>query len=92
MHSGLGALLSTTFASERCHIAINYFNRIEPAQQVQKACEEHGVKAVIIKADMTVTSDAKMAVQETIKQLGGVDIILANAVRRHEIIEKRGYC
>ena len=47
---GLGELLSTTFASEGANVAINYFNRIEPAQKVQKACQEHGVKAVIIKA------------------------------------------
>ena len=31
-------------------MAINYFNRIEPAQKVQKACQEHRVKAVVIKA------------------------------------------
>jgi NAD(P)-dependent dehydrogenase (short-subunit alcohol dehydrogenase family) len=73
-------LLSTTFAKEGCNIAINYFNRIEPAQKVAKACEEAGVKAVVIRADMTSTAEAKRAVQETIKQLGGVDIILANAV------------
>jgi hypothetical protein len=48
--SGLGELLSTTFASEGANVAINYFNRIEPAQNVQKACQEHGVKAVTIKA------------------------------------------
>jgi hypothetical protein len=48
--SGLGELLSTTFASHGCNIAINYFNRIEPAQKVQAACEKLGVKAVIIKA------------------------------------------
>jgi hypothetical protein len=47
---GLGELLSTTFASEGANVAINYFNRIEPAQKVQKTCQEHGVKAVIIKA------------------------------------------
>jgi len=29
---------------------------------------------------MTLTADAKRAVQETIKELGGVDVILANAV------------
>jgi NAD(P)-dependent dehydrogenase (short-subunit alcohol dehydrogenase family) len=46
---------------------------------VQKACEEQGVKAVVIKADMTSTAEAKRAVQETIKQLGGLDIIIANA-------------
>jgi NAD(P)-dependent dehydrogenase (short-subunit alcohol dehydrogenase family) len=30
--------------------------------------------------DMTSTAEAKRAVQETIKELGGVDLILANAV------------
>jgi [acyl-carrier-protein] S-malonyltransferase len=47
---------------------------------VQKACEKLGVKAVVIKADMTSTADAKRAVQETIKQLGGLDLVVANAV------------
>jgi hypothetical protein len=30
---------------------------------------------------MTQTSEAKRAVQETIEKLGGLDLILANAVR-----------
>ncbi|KAB2108587.1 hypothetical protein AG0111_0g3519 [Alternaria gaisen] len=77
--AGLGELLSTTFASEGANVAINYFNRIEPAQKVQKACEAHGVKAIVIKADMTSTAEAKRAVRETIEQLGGLDIVLANA-------------
>ena len=78
--SGLGALLATTFASHGCNIAINYFNRLEPAQAIQKECESHGVKAIVIKADMTSTSEAERAVTETLEGLGGLDIILANAV------------
>ncbi|KAL1797243.1 hypothetical protein ACET3X_003849 [Alternaria dauci] len=77
--AGLGELLSIAFASEGANVAINYFNRIEPAQKVQKACEAHGVKAIVIKADMTSTADAKRAVRETIEQLGGLDVVLANA-------------
>ncbi|KAF2833378.1 short chain dehydrogenase/reductase [Ophiobolus disseminans] len=77
--AGLGALLSTTFATQGCNIAINYFNRIEPAQRVQKACQDLGVKAVIIKADMTSTADAKRVVKEAVDGLGGLDLILANA-------------
>ena len=46
---------------------------------MQKACAEQGVKAVVIKADMTSTAEAKRVVQETIQQLGGLDIIIANA-------------
>lgn len=59
---------------------MNYFNRIEPAQKVQKVCEELGVKAVILKADMTSTSEAKRIIQDTIKELGGLDLVVANAV------------
>ncbi|KAI4960063.1 hypothetical protein J4E86_001682 [Alternaria arbusti] len=77
--AGLGELLSTTFASEGANVAINYFNRIEPAQKVQKACQEHGVKAVVIKADMTSTDEARRAIRETIEHLGGLDVIIANA-------------
>jgi [acyl-carrier-protein] S-malonyltransferase len=47
---------------------------------VQKACEEHGVKAIVLKADMTSTADARRAVKEAKEQLGGLDLILANAV------------
>jgi hypothetical protein len=31
-------------------VAINYFNRLEPAQQVQRQCQDAGVQAVVIKA------------------------------------------
>ncbi|KAH6639444.1 short chain dehydrogenase/reductase [Boeremia exigua] len=77
--AGLGELLSTTFAKQGCNIAINYFNRVEPAQDVQKRCQAEGVKAVVIKADMTNTDEARRAVQEATEQLGGLDIVLANA-------------
>ncbi|USP76653.1 putative galactose dehydrogenase GalD [Curvularia clavata] len=77
--AGLGAALCQAFAKEGANIAINYFNRLEPAQNLQKKCEELGVKVVVIKADMTSTSDARRAVQETIKELGGLDLIIANA-------------
>ena len=46
---------------------------------MQKACEAQGVKAVIIKADMTSTTSARLAVQEAKQLLGGLDIIIANA-------------
>lgn len=52
-YSGLGALISTSFARAGANIAINYFNRVEPAEKVKAECEEHGVKAVTIKAVST---------------------------------------
>ncbi|PSN63908.1 short chain dehydrogenase/reductase [Corynespora cassiicola Philippines] len=77
--AGLGEVIANTFAKEGSNVAINYFNRVEPAEKVQKACEAHGVKAVVIKADMTSTAECHRAVDETIKLLGGLDIVVANA-------------
>lgn len=31
-------------------MAINYFNRIEPAEKVKAECEGHGTQALVIKA------------------------------------------
>lgn len=77
--AGLGALISTTFAEHGCNVAINYFNRLEPAQKVQKECEAFGVKAVLVKADMCNTAECKRSIEETIDKLGGIDIVIANA-------------
>jgi NAD(P)-dependent dehydrogenase (short-subunit alcohol dehydrogenase family) len=79
-NSGLGALLSTTFASHGCNIAINYFNRAEPARSVADACSALGVRAVLVQADMTDTSEARRAVREAREALGGLDLVVANAV------------
>ncbi|KAF2117544.1 short chain dehydrogenase/reductase [Lophiotrema nucula] len=77
--AGLGEVVCTSFAKAGANVAVNYFNRTEPAEKVRAACEEHGVKAVILKADMTSTADAKRAVEEAKEALGGLDIIIANA-------------
>ncbi|KAH7125394.1 short chain dehydrogenase/reductase [Dendryphion nanum] len=77
--AGLGEVLAYTFARQGCNIAINYFNRVEKAEEVKRGVEELGVKAVVIKADMSVVADCKRTVKEAIEGLGGLDIILANA-------------
>jgi hypothetical protein len=49
--SGLGEAICYSFAAQGANIAINYFNRFDPAEQVRKKCEEkYGVKAVLVKA------------------------------------------
>ncbi|KAF2204755.1 short-chain dehydrogenase/reductase-like protein SDR [Delitschia confertaspora ATCC 74209] len=77
---GLGAVLCHTFAAQGCNIAINYFNRVEAADEVASAVtSKYGVKAVVVKGDASLTAECKRTVEETIKALGGLDIVIANA-------------
>lgn len=45
-----------------------------------KACQELGVKTVVIQADMTSTAEARRAVRDAVRELGGLDLVLANSV------------
>ncbi|EKG21828.1 Short-chain dehydrogenase/reductase SDR [Macrophomina phaseolina MS6] len=77
---GLGATLARTFAAEGCNVAINFQSSESAAQGLAKAIEqEHGVKVTTIKADVGVSAECERCVQETVKALGGLDILIGNA-------------
>jgi len=77
---GLGAEITRRFAAEGCNIAINYANNEKAANDLAKEVEQkHNVKTTIIQGDATNLADCSRCIQETIKQFGGIDIIIANA-------------
>ncbi|KAF1973143.1 short chain dehydrogenase/reductase [Bimuria novae-zelandiae CBS 107.79] len=77
--AGLGEVICISFAAQGANVAVNYFNRLEPAQKVAAACASHDVKSVVVKGDMCSTAECRRVVEETIKQLGGIDIVISNA-------------
>lgn len=76
---GLGALVCEKFAAEGANIAINYNASKDRAEELAKKVESHGVKAVCIQADAEKPEDNVRLVKETVEQLGGLDIVIANA-------------
>ncbi|QDS76426.1 hypothetical protein FKW77_004252 [Venturia effusa] len=77
---GLGAAIAKKFAIQGSNVAINYYSRVSEAEELSKFLErEYGVKTVLIQGDAGVTADIKRMVQETIKTLGGLDVIIGNA-------------
>lgn len=77
---GLGAVICEKFAGQGANIAINYFSRAEPAHELsEKLKKTYGVRTSVIKGDAGVLEDCKTMVAETIKQFGGLDIIIGNA-------------
>ncbi|APA12398.1 hypothetical protein sscle_09g071680 [Sclerotinia sclerotiorum 1980 UF-70] len=77
---GLGEVICLKFAAEGCNVAINYVSSEDKARELKKRIEEEwGVKVVCLKGDMSQESDCISVVKETIKEFGGLDIIVSNA-------------
>jgi glucose 1-dehydrogenase len=84
--SGIGQAIAVRFAAEGANVAINYRSHPEAAQeteaQVQDCAERvrgHGVKDVLIRADVAHEDDVVRMVAETVSELGGLDILINNA-------------
>ncbi|TFA98353.1 hypothetical protein CCMA1212_009838 [Trichoderma ghanense] len=76
---GLGAVICKKFAEEGANIAINYFSNADAAQEVADSLQQYSVKTFIVQGDAEKREDNVRVVQETVKNLGGLDIIIANA-------------
>ncbi|GAT21688.1 NADP(+)-dependent dehydrogenase [Aspergillus luchuensis] len=81
---GLGALVAQKYAAEGCNVAINYASSKDAAEKLAAELQEsYKVKAITIQGDAGVQNDCVNAVKTTIDQLGGLDIIVSNAVSRY---------
>ncbi|QKX61759.1 uncharacterized protein TRUGW13939_08915 [Talaromyces rugulosus] len=77
---GLGALVCEKFAENGSNIAINYYSNVDSAKALANSLQEkYSVKVHIIKGDATAAEDNERLVKETVSELGGLDIIIANA-------------
>ncbi|KAF9882727.1 hypothetical protein FE257_005345 [Aspergillus nanangensis] len=77
---GLGALVAQKLAAEGCNVALNYFSSKEIAEKLASDIQaQYKVKAITIQGDASRKDDCINAVQSTIQQLGGLDIVISNA-------------
>ena len=76
---GIGRACATALAGQGVNVVIvaRRLDRLE--QAAKEIAEATGGKVVAISADMTSTDDVKRMVAETVKQFGGVDILVNNA-------------
>lgn len=88
--SGIGQAIAVRFAAEGAHVAINYRKQEEDAAEtdelVHQALEKcvnniegHGVNHILVQGDVSKEADVVQIVQETIAELGGLDILINNA-------------
>jgi len=76
----LGRAISVKLASEGAKVVVNYFDKIEEAEDTQKMIKEVGGESIIVQGDMTKAADVKKLFDEGVKAFGGRIDILANVV------------
>lgn len=76
---GIGAAVAKVLASCGAAVAVNYAGSKEKAELVAADIRSMGGSAVPIMADITVPESAKLLVDTTISELGGLHIVVNNA-------------
>lgn len=77
--SGIGRAVAILFAREGAHIAIAYLNEHKDAEETMKRVEAEGRRCILIAGDVSKQGFCKRAVARTMKQLGGLDVLVNNA-------------
>jgi NAD(P)-dependent dehydrogenase (short-subunit alcohol dehydrogenase family) len=88
--SGIGRAVAVLFAKEGADVAVAYFNEHRDARETKRIVEEQGRKCLLIAGDIGEEKFCRSAVQQTVKALGRLDILVNNAAEQHpqERIEK----
>lgn len=77
--SGIGRSAAVHFAREGADVAIVYYDEDKDANDTKAMIEKEGRKCLLIKGDLKDEEFCKKAVQQTIKDLGGLNILVNNA-------------
>ncbi|WPU92872.1 SDR family oxidoreductase [Mucilaginibacter sabulilitoris] len=81
--SGMGRAAAIAYAREGADVAINYFpTEEEDAKEVIALIKAEGRKAIAIPGDLRDEGFCKKLVDEAVKSLGGLDIVVNNAGRQ----------
>jgi NAD(P)-dependent dehydrogenase (short-subunit alcohol dehydrogenase family) len=81
--SGMGRAAAIAYAREGADVAINYLPAEESdAQEVIALIKKEGRKAIAIPGDIRDETFCKRLVDEAVKGLGGLDILVSNAARQ----------
>jgi NAD(P)-dependent dehydrogenase (short-subunit alcohol dehydrogenase family) len=77
--SGIGRSVAVLFAREGADVAIVYLAAHEDAEETKRWVEKEGRRCVLIPGDVKDSSFCNAAVERTVKELGGLDVLVNNA-------------
>ena len=78
--TGIGRGISEVFASEGAKVVVNYAHSREGSEETVAAIAAHGAgEAVAVQADVTLESDVRRLIEETLSRWGRLDYLINNA-------------
>jgi glucose 1-dehydrogenase len=84
--SGIGQAIAVRFAEYGANVAINYLRQPEEAAETEeqvhtcvRKVKETGVRDVLVQGDVSREDEVVAMVDETVDQLGGIDVLVNNA-------------
>jgi NAD(P)-dependent dehydrogenase (short-subunit alcohol dehydrogenase family) len=81
--SGIGRAVAIAFATEGADVAIVYLNEHGDAQETRALVEKEGRRCVAIAGDVGDERVCQQAVQDTVRALGRLDVLVNNAAEQH---------
>jgi NAD(P)-dependent dehydrogenase (short-subunit alcohol dehydrogenase family) len=82
--SGIGRAIAVLYAREGADVAINYLPAEQKdAEETKRAVEEVGRRCVLLPGDLVDAAFCKQLVDDAMKQLGGLDILVSNAAHQN---------
>ena len=85
--SGIGRAVAVLFAREGADVAIAYLDEHEDAQGTKAAVEQEGRKAIVLSGDVADPEFCKWAVEQTVAELGGLDVVVPNAAFQEHVAD-----
>jgi 3-oxoacyl-[acyl-carrier protein] reductase len=76
---GVGRAVALAYAREGANIMVNYVSNKGAAEEVVRAIEEMGARAIPFKADVAKAAEAQALVEKGIEEFGQLDILVNNA-------------
>jgi NAD(P)-dependent dehydrogenase (short-subunit alcohol dehydrogenase family) len=78
---GIGHAIAIAYAAEGARVAITYANDEAAAQRCRDEIESHGTSGLVVHLDLSDDGSITSAVDQTVEAFGGLDVLVANAVR-----------
>lgn len=82
--SGIGRAVAVLFAREGADVVVGYLDEHDDAEETTRLVEAEGARCITVAGDIGDEAVAQELVRHAVEELGGLDVVVANAAEQHE--------